>query len=70
VDQAGSPRAEKPLPVDAEHRRTFDGVMQTAIKNGDDPQARLGQSRCGSRQPTGRAAGPARACALKPIGLR
>jgi NAD(P)-dependent dehydrogenase (short-subunit alcohol dehydrogenase family) len=35
--EANSPRPDAPLPVYAERRRAFDRVMETAIKDGDDP---------------------------------
>jgi NAD(P)-dependent dehydrogenase (short-subunit alcohol dehydrogenase family) len=35
--EANSPRPDTPLPVYADQRRTFDHLMTTAIRNGDDP---------------------------------
>jgi NAD(P)-dependent dehydrogenase (short-subunit alcohol dehydrogenase family) len=35
--EANSPRPESPLPVYADQRRAFDRMMQTAIRDGDDP---------------------------------
>ncbi|WP_369227911.1 oxidoreductase [Streptomyces sp. R39] len=35
--EANSPRPDTPLEVYAAHRRTFDRMLETAIKNGDDP---------------------------------
>ncbi|WP_106516510.1 oxidoreductase [Streptomyces himastatinicus] len=35
--EANSPRPDTPLPVYADQRRAFDRMMETAIKDGDDP---------------------------------
>jgi NAD(P)-dependent dehydrogenase (short-subunit alcohol dehydrogenase family) len=35
--EANSPRPDTPLPVYADRRRAFDRMMETAIKDGDDP---------------------------------
>lgn len=35
--EANSPRPDTPLPVYADQRRSFDRILEAAIKNGDDP---------------------------------